>query len=56
MQETGSSLPRRALAAVVLVLAAYVLLKLVIGMVTAMAWAVAAVVAVAAIVWALRAI
>ncbi len=54
MQEARPSLAMRAVAAVVLVAAAWVLLKLVIGVVTAIATFVAIVVAIAAIVWAIR--
>lgn len=54
MSSASSSLGRRALAALVLILAAYLLLKVLIGFVTAIAWTVAAVVAVIAVIWALR--
>lgn len=54
MEEARPSLARRLVAGVVLVVAAYVLLKLVIGVVTALAGAVALIVAIAAIVWAIR--
>jgi len=53
-EQTGSSLTRRAIAAVVLVAAAYVLFKLVIGFVAAIAGTIAVLVAIVAIVWALR--
>lgn len=56
MQESRPSLARRSVAVVVLAAAAYVLLKLVIGVVTAIATVVAVVVAIAAIVWAIRAL
>lgn len=45
---------RKLLAVAVLVVAAYVLFKLVLGFVTAIAWFVVAVVALLAVVWALR--
>jgi hypothetical protein len=45
---------RKLLAVAVLVVAAYVLFKLVLGFVAAIAWIVVAIVAVFAIVWALR--
>jgi len=51
---SGSSLGKRALAIVVLALAAWILLKLVIGVVTAIAWTVAVVLALVAIIWAIR--
>lgn len=54
MQDARSSLGKRALAAVVLAVAAYVVLKLAIGVVSAIATTVALLVAVAAIVWAIR--
>ena len=56
MEEAGTSVGRRLLAGAVLVVAAYVLLKLVIGFVTAVAGTVVLVLAVIAIVWALRVI
>ncbi len=54
MGQTVSDLGRKLLALVILLLAAWVLFKLVIGAVAAVAWIVIAVVAVIAIVWALR--
>jgi hypothetical protein len=54
MEKTGPTLLSRALAAVVLVIAAWLLLKVVIGIVAAVAWTVVAVVAVVAVIWALR--
>jgi UPF0716 family protein affecting phage T7 exclusion len=50
---TGGSLARRALAVVVLVVAAYILLKLVIGFVTAIAGTVVIILAIVAIIWAM---
>jgi hypothetical protein len=50
----GKQLARRAVAVAILAIAAYILLKFVIGIVTAIAWTVAAIVAVIALIWALR--
>jgi hypothetical protein len=50
----SSSLARRGLAVVVLIVAAYILLKLVIGFVTAIAGTVAIILAIVAIIWAIR--
>jgi hypothetical protein len=52
--DTGPSLLARILAVVVLALAAYVLLKVVIGVIAAVAWIAAIVVAIVAVFWALR--
>ena len=49
-RETG----RKALAVAVLLLAVWLLFKLVIGVVATIAWIVVAVVAIAAVIWALR--
>jgi len=55
MSETrGRSWGARLLAIGVLTVAAWVLLKVVIGIVAAVAWAVAALVAFVAVIWALR--
>jgi hypothetical protein len=48
----GPSLPARALAVVVLIVAGYVLLKLVIGLVSALVFPVLAIVAIVAVIWA----
>jgi len=48
------SLAKRGAAAVVLLVAAYLVFHVVIGIVTAIAWIVAVVVAVVAVVWAVR--
>jgi hypothetical protein len=61
MEETqretkGASLGRRLIAVVILAVAAWLLLKVVIGIVTAVAWVIAAIVAVVAVIWALRTI
>ena len=50
----AADLGRKALALVILLAAAWILFKLVIGVVAAVAWVVVAVVAVIAIVWAIR--
>jgi hypothetical protein len=54
MGQMASDIGRKALAVLVLIVAAYVLFKLVLGFVAAIAWIVVAVVAVMAVVWALR--
>jgi hypothetical protein len=54
MAQLASDAARKLLAVAVLVVAAYVLFKLVLGFVAAIAWIVVAVVAVLAVVWALR--
>lgn len=54
MEEARSSLSKRLLAGLVLVVAAYLLLKLVIGLVSAVATVIAVIVAILAIVWAIR--
>ena len=57
MEETkakGPSLARRALAVVILAAAAYLLLKIVIGIIASVAWIVVAVVAVVGILWAIN--
>jgi hypothetical protein len=54
MGEALSDIARKALAVVVLVVAAYILFKLVLGFVAAIAWIVVAIVAVIAVIWALR--
>ncbi len=51
---SGRSLGKRALAFVVLLAVAWVLLKVVIGVVTAIAWTVVVVLAIVAVIWALR--
>ena len=50
----ASDLARKLVAVLVLVVAAFVLFKVVIGFVAAIAWIVVAVVAVMAVIWALR--
>jgi hypothetical protein len=54
MRDAVSDIGRKALAILVLLAAAYVLLHIVIGVVMAVAWVVVAVLAVMAIIWALR--
>lgn len=54
MRETASNLGTKAIALVVLLAAAWVLFKIVIGVVAAVAWIVIAVLAIVAVVWALR--
>jgi hypothetical protein len=53
MERTGSSLGTRALAVLVLAIAAWLLLKVVISVVAGLAWTVAAVVLVVGVFWAL---
>lgn len=54
MGQLASDAARKLLAVAVLVAAAYVLFKLVLGFVAALAWVVVAVVAVIAVIWAIR--
>lgn len=54
MTERASQLARKLIAVLVLLVAAYVLFKLVLGFVAALAWVLVAVLAVVALVWALR--
>ncbi len=51
---SGSSVGKRAIAAFVLVVAAWIAFKLLVGFIAAVFWIVLAVAAVVAIVWALR--
>jgi hypothetical protein len=53
-EKTGSSLIRKALAIVVLAVAAWLLLKVIIGLLASVAWIVAAVVLVVGVLWALN--
>jgi protein-S-isoprenylcysteine O-methyltransferase Ste14 len=53
-EKTGPSLALRALAVIVLLLAAWFLLRIVIGMVAGIAWIVLVVLALVAVVWAWR--
>jgi uncharacterized membrane protein YccC len=54
MEETRPSLAKRALAVVVLALVAWIVIKLIIGIVAAVFWIVLAVVAVVAVLWAIN--
>ncbi len=54
MRQRASDTGRRALALLVLLVAAWVLFKLVLGVVTFVAWLVVAILAIAAIAWAVR--
>ena len=54
MGETLSNAGRKALAVLVLVVAAYILFKMVLGFVAGLVWIVVAIVAVIAVIWALR--
>ena len=54
MRQLASDIGRKALALLVLLLAAYILFKLVLGFVAAVAWIAVAVLAVIAVIWALR--
>ena len=53
-QTAGRGLGKRLLAALVLLVAAWLLVKMAIGFLTAIAWTVAAVVAIVAVIWAIR--
>jgi hypothetical protein len=54
MGQAASDMARKLLAIAVLLVAAYVLFKLVLGFVAGIAWLVVLVVAVVAVIWALR--
>jgi hypothetical protein len=54
MRESAGDLGRKALAVLVLILAARILFKVAVGAVAAVFWIVVVVLAIAAIVWALR--
>jgi hypothetical protein len=54
MGQAISDAARKLLAVAVLVVAAFVLFKLVIGFIAAVAWIIVAIVAVVAVIWALR--
>jgi hypothetical protein len=53
-EKTGPSFGARVLAAVVLAFAAWILFKVIIGVVAAVAWFVVVIVAVIAVIWAVR--
>ena len=54
MGQLASDAARKLLAVAVLVVAAFILFKLVLGFIAAIAWIVVAIVAVIAVIWALR--
>jgi hypothetical protein len=54
MGQTVSDLGRKALALLVLLIAAWVLFKIALGFVAAVAWIAVVVIAVAAVIWAVR--
>ena len=54
MREAAGDLGRKTLALLVLLVAAWILFKLVLGVVAVIAWVVVVVLAIAAIVWAVR--
>jgi hypothetical protein len=54
MSESLSNIGAKALALVILLVAGWVLLKIVIGVVTFVAWAVIGIIAVVAVIWALN--
>ena len=54
MKESLSGLAVKALAVVVLLIAAWILFKVVLGVVTAVAWVAVVVLAIIAVVWAIR--
>ncbi len=51
-EKTGASLGRKAIAVLILALAAWLLLKVVIGLIAGVAWIVVAVIVVAGVIWA----
>jgi hypothetical protein len=53
-EKSGPSFGARVLAAIVLAIAAWILFKVIIGVVAAIAWFVVAVVAIVAVIWAVR--
>jgi hypothetical protein len=53
-EKTGSSLGRKAIAILILALAAWLLLKVVIGLIAGIAWIVVAVIVVAGVIWAIN--
>jgi hypothetical protein len=54
MGQLASDAGRKALAVLVLLIAAYILFKIVLGVVTAIAWVAVVVLALVAVVWAIR--
>jgi hypothetical protein len=53
-EKTGPSLGRKAIAVVVLAVAAWLLLKIVIGLIAGIAWIVVAVIVVGGVLWAIN--
>ena len=53
-EKKGSSLGRKAIAVVILAIAAWLLLKVVIGLIAGIAWIVVAVIVVAGVLWAVN--
>jgi hypothetical protein len=53
-EKTGASLGRKAVAVLILALAAWLLLKVVIGLIAGIAWIVVAAVVVAGVIWAIN--
>jgi uncharacterized membrane protein YccC len=53
-EKTGPSLAKRALAVLVLAIAAWLLLKVIIGIIAGVAWIVIAVIAVVGVIWAIN--
>ena len=53
-EKTGSSLGRKAIAVLILAFAAWLLLKVVVGLIAGIAWIVVAVIVVAGVLWALN--
>jgi fatty acid desaturase len=53
-EKTGSSLGRKALAVLILALAAWLLLKVVLSVIAGIAWIVVAVIVVAGVLWAIN--
>lgn len=51
-EKTGSSLGRKAIAVLVLALAAWLLLKVIVGLIAGIAWIVVAVIVVVGVLWA----
>ena len=54
MRETASNLAKKVLAVAVLLLAAFLLFKVVLGIVSTIVWVAVAVIALVAVVWAIR--
>ncbi len=54
MKETASNIGTKAIALVILLIAAWVLFKVVIGVVSAIAWTVVVIIAIVAVIWSLN--